>query len=374
MKRSEIKKAQRWVIKVGSSLVTESGQGLNSNLIRQWSDQVKDLRTEGIEIIWVSSGSVAAGMQRLSWQKRPNSLHELQVAAAVGQASLIRCYEDTFARHSITTAQVLLTHADFENRQRYLNACATFRSMLELKLLPIVNENDTVAVDEIRFGDNDSLAAMVADLIDADLLVILTDQKGLYDANPRDNSSANFISIAKAGDEKLMAYASGGGELGMGGMLTKLKAARIASRTGASTVIANGRLDSVLQSIYAGSEVGTLLVSDQNNIGARKKWIANQLHVKGQLMLDDGAVRVLKESGKSLLPIGVTHVSGKFERGELVSCIDNEKNEIARGLVNYASSEAQKIIGKKSNNISSILGYIGDFELIHRDNLVLSLI
>lgn len=371
MKRSEIKKAQRWVIKVGSSLVTEDGQGLNSDLIHQWSDQVKELRAKGVEIIWVSSGSVAAGMQRLGWSKRPTALHELQVAAAVGQASLIRCYEDTFAGHNITTAQVLLTHADFENRQRYLNASATFRSMLELKLLPIVNENDTVAVDEIRFGDNDSLAAMVTDLIDADLLLILTDQQGLYDANPRDNENASFISEAKASDEKLMAYASGGGELGLGGMITKLKAARIASRTGASTIIANGRIDNVLQSIYAGDDVGTLLVSDQNRIGARKQWIANQLHVKGELMLDDGATRVLKDSGKSLLPIGVTHVSGQFERGELVRCVNPEGKEIARGLVNYSVMEAEQIIGKKSDKISFILGYIGDLELIHRDNLVI---
>jgi len=371
MKRNEIKKTQRWVIKVGSSLVTEDGQGLNSDLINQWSDQVAELRSQGVEITWVSSGSVAAGMQRLGWLKRPSALHELQVSAAVGQASLIRCYENTFARHDITTAQVLLTHADFENRQRYLNASATFRSMLELKLLPIVNENDTVAVDEIRFGDNDSLAAMVADLIDADLLVILTDQQGLYDANPRDNENANFISEAEANDEKLMAYASGGGELGMGGMVTKLKAARIASRTGASTIIANGRLANVLQDIYAGDSIGTLLMGNQNRLGARKQWIANQLHTKGHLVLDDGAARVLKESGKSLLPIGVTKVSGKFERGELVSCLDREGKEIGRGLANYSNAEAQKIIGKKSDNISSILGYIGDLELIHRDNLVL---
>lgn len=371
MKRSEIKKTQRWVIKVGSSLVTEDGQGLNSDLISQWSDQVKELRSQGIEIIWVSSGSVAAGMQRLGWSERPSALHGLQVAAAVGQASLIRCYENTFARHEMTTAQVLLTHADFENRQRYLNASATFRSMLELNVLPIVNENDTVAVDEIRFGDNDSLAAMVADLVDADLLVILTDQQGLYDANPRENKNAKFISEAQANDEALMAYASGGGELGMGGMVTKLNAARIASRTGASTVIANGRIDSVLQTIYAGDSVGTLLMSDKNRIGARKQWIANQLHVKGELTLDDGAKRVLQESGKSLLPIGVIKVSGQFERGELVSCIDSDGKEIGRGLVNYSIVEAQKIIGKKSDNISSILGYIGDLELIHRDNLVI---
>lgn len=371
MKRNEIKKTQRWVIKVGSSLVTEEGQGLNSSLIRQWSDQVMELRLAGVEIILVSSGSVAAGMQRLNWPKRPSALHKLQVAAAVGQASLVRCYEETFARHNITTAQVLLTHADFENRQRYLNASTTFRSMLELRLIPIVNENDTVAVDEIRFGDNDSLAAMVADLIDADLLVILTDQQGLYDANPRDKPNANFISEAKANDDELMAYASDGSELGMGGMITKLKAARIASRTGASTVIANGRLENVLQGIYAGESIGTLLTSDKNRIGARKQWIANQLHVKGNLVLDDGAERVLKDSGKSLLPIGVVSVSGPFERGELVSCLNGAGKEIGRGLVNYNSIEAQKIIGKKSDHISSILGYLGDLELIHRDNLVI---
>lgn len=371
MKRSDIQKTKRWVVKVGSSLVTDDGQGLNVALITQWSQQVAALSAADVEIVWVSSGSVAAGMQRLGWSKRPDALHKLQVAAAVGQASLVRCYEDTFAEHQMMTAQVLLTHADFENRHRYLNASATFRSMLELQVLPIVNENDTVAVDEICFGDNDSLAAMVANLIDADLLVILTDQDGLYDDNPRANPDANFISEAQANDAKLMEYASEGGELGRGGMVTKLKAARIASRTGASTVIANGRLPNVLQGIRSGESLGSLLIADQKRIRSRKQWLANQLHLKGSVTLDAGAVRVLQESGKSLLPVGVKMVSGSFERGELVSCVNEAGEEVARGLVNYSASEAAKIAGQNSQDIAAILGYAGDFELMHRDNLVL---
>ncbi len=372
MQRSDLTKTKRWVVKVGSSLVTDDGQGLNSELIYQWSQQIVSLREIGVDVVLVSSGSVAAGLQRLGWHKRPNALHKLQVAAAVGQASLVRCYEQVFAQHQVTTAQVLLTDADLQNRQRYLNARATFRSMLEFGVLPIVNENDTVAVEEIRFGDNDSLAALVANLIDADMLVILTDQQGLYDDNPRTNPAAKLIDYANANDPDLMKYASGGGTLGMGGMVTKLKAARIASRTGASTVIANGRIDNVLLSICRGEDIGSLLVSQSDRLTSRKQWMANQLRVKGSLTLDEGAVKVLISSGKSLLPVGVVAVSGKFDRGELVSCVDANGSEVARGLVNYSSAEAAIILGKPSQKIHELLGYVSDAELIHRDNLVLS--
>ncbi len=371
MKRSDIQKTRRWVVKVGSSLLTDDGKGINVELIEKWASEVAELRSKGVEIVWVSSGSVAVGIQRLGWNKRPDALHELQVAASVGQAGLVNCYDNTFSSHKITTGQVLLTHADFKNRQRYLNASATFRSMIELGVLPIVNENDTVAVDEIRFGDNDSLAAMVANLIDADLLVILTDQEGLYDDNPSSNPEAKFISEAEASDERLMVYASGAGALGTGGMATKLKAAQIANRTGASTVLANGRLDDVLTKTYAGESIGTLLSSSNHRLTSRKQWLANQLHVTGSLTLDEGAVAMLQGKGKSLLPIGVTAASGDFGTGDLVSCLDQAGNEIARGLVNYPIKEAQKVLGKKSQDVQAILGYTGHLELIHRDNLVI---
>lgn len=371
MQRQDLTNTRRWVIKVGSSLVTDDGKGLNTELIQLWSEQIASLRQAGIECVLVSSGSIAAGVQHLGWDRRPAAIHKLQVAAAVGQASLMRCYEQVFAQHGITAAQVLLTHADMQNRQRYLNARATFRSMLEFGVLPIVNENDTVAVDELRFGDNDSLAAMVANLIDADVLAILTDQQGLFDDNPSKNPAAKFIEQADARDKALMSYASEGGALGSGGMVTKIRAAQIASRSGASTLIANGRLEKVLNDLHAGENIGTLLVSHKDKLASRKQWMANQLHVKGSLTLDAGAARVVTESGKSLLPVGVTQITGEFDRGELVSCITPDGEEIARGLVNYTASETAKIIGKPSADIAELLGYAGDAELIHRDNLVL---
>ncbi len=368
--REKVLQAKTWVVKVGSSLVTNDGQGLNKELIAKWSEQIIKLREQGIEIILVSSGSVAAGMRSLGWDERPDALHEVQVAAAVGQANLVRNYEEMFAKHDVITAQVLLTHADFKNRQRYLNARATFRSMMELGVLPVVNENDTVAVDEIRFGDNDSLAAMVANLIDADLLVLLTDQEGLYDSNPRINPDAKMIAEAKASDPSLCDFAGDtGGKYGTGGMLTKVNAAKIAAKAGVSTIIANGRIEDVLHQISF-DDVGTLLLGQSEGAVARKQWLATQLHVSGTLTLDDGAVQKLKESGSSLLSVGVTNVDGEFSRGDLVSCVDGEGNELARGLVNYSSQDAQLVAGKRSRDITEILGSIGDKELIHRDNLV----
>lgn len=371
MSREKLKQAKRWVIKVGSSLVTDNGNGLNTKLMSDWSKQIINLQQQGVEVVLVSSGSVAAGRKRLNWLNKPLNLHEKQVAAAVGQSSLIGSYDEMFASLGVVTAQVLLTHADLQNRQRYLNASTTFRSMLEQKVLPIVNENDTVAVDEIRFGDNDSLAAMVANLIDADVLVLLTDQDGLYDSNPVENPQAQLISIADADDAELKNYAGGSSNiLGTGGMATKIKAAVIAARTGASTVIANGRVENILGKLVSGDEQGTLLLASKR-MASKKQWLANQLHVKGSLVLDDGAAKVLSESGRSLLPVGVKSVQGDFERGELVSCVDLQGKEIARGLVNYSAVEAAKISGQKSQVIETILGYSGDKELIHRDNLVL---
>ena len=367
--RKQITQAKTWVVKVGSSLVTNEGQGLNKALISKWSDQIVKLRQQGIEIVLVSSGSVAAGMRSLGWEKRPEALHQIQVAAAVGQANLVRNYEEVFAQHSVITAQVLLTHADFQNRQRYLNARATFRSMMELGVLPVVNENDTVAVDEIRFGDNDSLAAMVANLIDADVLVLLTDQDGLYSANPCSHEDVEMIYEAQAIDPKLKEYAGDScGKFGTGGMLTKVNAAVIAAKTGVATVIANGRIDNILDKI-GDENVGTLLLGQSVGTVARKQWLMTQLHVRGTVTLDDGAVRHLHESGSSLLPVGVVKVVGEFARGDLVSCVDSNGQELARGLINYSHNDAQLIIGKRSQEISQILGSIGDPELIHRDNL-----
>ena len=367
--REKVIQAKTWVVKVGSSLVTNDGQGLNRHLIAKWSEQIVRLRAKGIEIVLVSSGSVAAGMRSLGWDKRPDALHQIQVAAAVGQANLVRNYEEVFAKHNVITAQVLLTHADFQNRQRYLNAGATFRSMMELDVLPVVNENDTVAVDEIRFGDNDSLAAMVTNLIDADLLVLLTDQEGLYDDNPRCNTNAKMIHEAKATDPKLEDYAGEtGGKFGTGGMSTKVNAAKIAAKTGASTIIANGRIDDILEKISA-TNVGTLLLGQSAGTVARKQWLATQLHVCGSLVLDDGAVQKVLKSGCSLLPVGVVSVEGDFLRGDLVSCVDQQGKELARGLVNYSAENAKLIVGKRSQQIPEILGSVSDQELIHRDNL-----
>ena len=369
--RKQVLNAKRWVVKVGSSLVTNDGEGLNRDLIAAWSKQIISLREQGIEIVLVSSGSVAAGIRLLGWDSRPDELHKVQVAAAVGQASLVGHYEEVFAKHNVITAQVLLTHADFQNRQRYLNAGATFRSMMELDVLPVVNENDTVAVDEIRFGDNDSLAAMVANLIDADLLVLLTDQDGLFTANPTIDKQAKLINIHKAESKELLNYAGDvGGKFGTGGMTTKVKAAQIAAKTGVSTVIANGRIENILHKI-SNEKVGTLLLGESATAVARKQWLATQLHVCGYLVLDKGAVKMLSESGSSLLPIGVIRVEGDFQRGELISCIDENGKELARGLVNYSSTEAKKIVGKHSQKIEEILGKIGDPELVHRNNITI---
>ncbi len=360
------------VVKVGSSLVTNNGEGLDRQAIAAWASQISQLVKDGKQVVLVSSGAVAEGMQRLGWKKRPTAVNELQAAAAVGQMGLVQMYETCFSQHGLHTAQVLLTHDDLADRKRYLNARSTLRTLLELKVIPIINENDTVVTDEIRFGDNDTLGSLVANLIEADTLVILTDQSGLYSADPRKSPDAEFIHQAVAGTPALEEMAGGAGSIvGTGGMLTKILAAKRAARSGAHTIIASGRESQVLVRLANGETIGTHLRAEQFKLVAKKQWMADHLRVNGRLVLDDGAVKVLMADGKSLLPIGVTAVEGSFERGDVVACVDVQGKELARGLVNYNSSETAKILRKPSNEIAQILGYVDELELIHRDNLVI---
>lgn len=371
MSRQLVKDSKRWVIKIGSALLTDDGRGLNRERIGLWVKQMVALRKQGIELVLVSSGAVAEGMSRLGWKQRPDAIHELQAAAAVGQMGLVQAYESQFQQHAIHTAQILLDHDDLANRKRYLNARSTMRTLLDMGVVAVINENDTVVTDEIRFGDNDTLGALVANLVEADLLVILTDQQGLYSEDPRKNPDATLISQAQAGDVALEAMAGGSsGALGRGGMITKVRAAQRASRSGCSTVIAYGRIDDVLVKVAAGEQLGTLLVAEQKPLVARKQWLAGRLQMQGCLVLDDGAVKVLQQSGKSLLPVGVKDVQGDFSRGALVVCVDSNGKAIARGLVNYNADEARKLKGQASAKIFELLGYQGEDELIHRDNLV----
>ncbi|MFW2438089.1 MAG: glutamate 5-kinase [Arenicellales bacterium] len=359
-----------WVIKIGSALLTADGKGLDEQAIAGWVKQMAQLQNQGIHIVLVSSGAVAAGMQRLGWTKRPHALHQQQAAAAIGQMGLIQLYESVFQQYDLHTAQILLTHEDLSNRKRYLNARGTLREVLKLNVIPVINENDTVATDEIRFGDNDSLAAMVANLVEADRLLILTDQDGLFDRDPRTFSDATLIKQAKAGSTELESYAGDSGSLGRGGMLTKIRAAGRAARSGARTHIVNGRTENILLRLHDGEVHGTLLVPAAGRVAARKQWLATHMQSCGDLLLDNGAVKVLRESGRSLLPVGVTAVNGIFARGDMVRCLDHEGREVAHGLVNYSSVEAKKIIGHASSRIESILGYVDEAELIHRDNMV----
>jgi len=371
MSRQALTQAKRIVIKIGSALLTNDGAGLNKAGIAGWVDQIAALKQQGLEVVLVSSGSVAEGMTRLGWKKRPKALHELQAAAAVGQMGLVQCYETNFARHNFNTAQVLLTHADLSNRTRYLNARSTLRTLLDLNVVPIINENDTVITDEIRFGDNDTLGALVANLVEADALIMLTDQDGLYTADPRKDKSATLIESANAEDPAIQAMAGDGGALGRGGMVTKVRAARLAARSGASSVIVGGSLENVLTRLRAGEELGTLLTSGQEPMVARKQWIAGHLQLKGQLTLDKGAENALLNKGKSLLSVGVVAVSGRFDRGDVVACVNAKGEIIAKGLANYSADETQKILKTDSKNIISVLGYMDEPELMHRDNLVI---
>ena len=363
---------KRVVVKVGSSLVTNHGEGLDVRAIENWAQQIATLRKGGREVVLVSSGAIAEGMQRLGWKKRPSAVHDLQAAAAVGQMGLVQVYESCFSAHGLRTAQILLTHADLADRERYLNARSTLSTLLALGVIPVINENDTVVTDEIKFGDNDTLAAMVANLIEADALVILTDQAGLYTADPRKDSSATLVGRARAGDEKLEVMAGGAGSfIGSGGMLTKVLAAKRAARSGAHTVIASGHEADVLPRLMRGESVGSLLQAQPLSLNARKQWLADHLQISGEVTLDAGATQALCKEGKSLLPIGVIKVGGEFERGAMVAIVDAHGKAIAHGLINYNATEARRIAGHPSNEIETLLGYVHEPELVHRDNLIL---
>ncbi len=364
--------AKRWVIKIGSALLTKDGKGLDYLAMAEWAKQIANLRKQNIEVILVSSGSVAEGMSRMGWDTRPKDLAELQAAAAIGQTGLIEAYQTEFKQYQIQAAQVLLTHDEVSSRKRYLNARNTLRALLKFEALPIINENDTVALEEMRLGDNDTLAALVANITEADLLLILTDQEGLFTKDPRHNDDAVLISEESAGNSELLSFV---GEiattLGSGGMATKLIAAQRAAKSGCATIIASGREKDVISRISAGENIGTFLKPDDSQLSAKKQWIASQVQATGSLFLDSGASNAIQNQGTSLLPIGVESASGKFKRGDVVDCKNQNGEIIARGVVNYTSDEISKLCKQPSNKISQIVGYSGDTELIHRDNLVL---
>jgi len=367
--KSIIRESKTWVVKIGSALLTNPDSGLNTEIIAHLADQIVSLRQQGIQVVLVSSGSIAEGLRRLGIGKRPREVHRLQAAAAVGQMGLVHSYQLEFNRHEVVCAQVLLTHADLANRMRYLNARRTIQTLLEMQALPIINENDTVVTDEVR-RDNDTLGALVANLLEADALVILTDQDGLYTADPRHHADAKPVHTGDAGDPALHKMAGGGGALGTGGMVTKLHAAEKAARSGTLTVIVNGRHQHVLQSVHRAEQLGTWLFPRTSKIAARKQWISGQAQSHARLVIDAGAVEVLQNAGRSLLPIGVLQVEGAFSRGDIVLVTDSQANEVASGIVNYSADEARKIAGKSSAKVELLLGYLDDPEIIHRDNLV----
>jgi glutamate 5-kinase len=368
-----LREARRIVVKVGSSLVTNEGRGLDQAAIGEWCRQISLLVREGREIIMVSSGAIVEGMKRLGWTTRPHEIHELQAAAAVGQMGLAQMYETRLREHGLGSAQVLLTHADLADRERYLNARSTLLTLLKLGVVPVINENDTVVNDEIKFGDNDTLGALVANLVEADALIILTDQKGLYTADPRKDAAAQFVHQGKAGDPALEVMAGGvGSSLGRGGMITKILAAKRAAGSGASTVIAWGREPDAMLRLAKGEAIGTLLVAQTAKNQARKQWMADHLQLRGSVTIDAGAAAKLREEGKSLLPIGMTAVEGEFSRGDVIAVRDDAGTEIARGLANYASSEARLICRKPSSEFEKLLGYMAEPEMLHRDNMVLT--
>ena len=365
--------ASRLIVKVGSSLVTNEGKGIDTHAVGQWAAQIAQLSKSGKQVVLVSSGAIAEGMARLGWARRPTEMHELQAAAAVGQMGLAQAYESAFAPHGLRTAQILLTHEDLADRLRYLNARSTLFALMRLGVVPIVNENDTVSTDEIKVGDNDTLGALVANLVEADALIILTDQSGLYDSDPRKDPNAKLIQHAHADDPSLPAMAGGAGShLGKGGMLTKVLAAQRAARSGAHTIIASGREPDVLVRLAAGESIGTALAANQPVWSARKQWMADHLRLRGRLVLDAGAVKALVTDGKSLLPVGVRAVEGAFEPGDLVACFDADGRECARGIINYSAGDARRIMGKPTSQIEVTLGEMTHSELIHRDNLVVT--
>ncbi len=365
--------ARRIVIKIGSSLVTDEGRGVDAKAIADWCRQLSLLADQGVEALIVSSGAIAEGMKRLGWRERPREVHALQAAAAVGQMGLAQIYETSLRELGRASAQVLLTHADLSDRERYLNARSTLLTLLQHRVLPVINENDTVVNDEIKFGDNDTLGALVTNLIEADALVILTDQRGLYSADPRKNPDAQLIQFARSGDPALAQMAGGAGSsIGRGGMLTKVLAAERAARSGAATVIAYGREPDVLLRLASGEPIGTALQADLPKRAARKQWMADHLQLRGRVTVDEGAQRALRSEGRSLLPVGVREVSGEFHRGDVIAVLDAQGNECARGLANYAAAEVRLLAGRASQEIEGLLGYVAEPELIHRDNLVLS--
>ncbi|MEQ1804693.1 MAG: glutamate 5-kinase [Burkholderiaceae bacterium] len=367
-----LQSAKRIVVKVGSSLVTDEGRGVDAVAVGNWCRQMAQLASQGREVLMVSSGAIAEGMKRLGWAARPREIHELQAAAAVGQMGLAQIYESKLREQGMVSAQVLLTHADLADRERYLNARSTLLTLLRLKVVPVINENDTVVNDEIKFGDNDTLGALVANLIEADVLIILTDQTGLYSADPRTDPSARLIESASAGAADLEAMASGAGSaIGRGGMITKVLAAKRAASSGASTVIACGREPDVLTRLSQGEAIGTLLTAPTQKLAARKQWMADHLQLRGAVVIDEGALRKVRDEGKSLLPVGVTQVMGEFRRGDVIAVRSSAALEVARGLANYSSSEARLIARKPSSAFEGLLGFTGEPEMIHRDNLVL---
>jgi glutamate 5-kinase len=368
---SVVAKAKRLVAKVGSTLVTNEGRGIDLAAVGQWAAQIAALHSQGRQVVLVSSGAIAEGMARLGWARRPSTMNELQAAAAVGQMGLAQAYEAAFAKHDIRTAQILLTHEDLADRHRYLNARSTLYTLLALGVVPIVNENDTVVTDEIRLGDNDTLGALVTNLIEADALVILTDQRGLYSADPRKDPGARFIDVAQAGDPALEAMAGGAGSgIGTGGMITKVLAAKRAANSGGHTVIASGREPDVLLRLAGGEQIGSELRAQLPVRSARKRWLANHLRLRGRVTLDPGAVRAVTQGHKSLLPIGVIAVEGEFERGDVVACVDQNGVECGRGLINYSASDTRRILRQPSSRIPEILGSMSYEELMHRDNMV----
>ena len=368
-----LSKARRIVVKVGSSLVTNEGRGVDAQAVGNWCRQMAELAAQGREVVMVSSGAIAEGMKRLGWARRPKEIHELQAAAAVGQMGLVQIYETKLREHNMGSAQVLLTHADLADRERYLNARSTLLTLLNLKVIPVINENDTVVNDEIKFGDNDTLGALVANLIEADAMVILTDQKGLYTADPRKDAHAQFVDQAQAGAPELEQMAGGAGSsIGRGGMLTKILAAKRAARSGASTVIAWGREPDVLIRLAAGENIGTALIAGTPKLAARKQWMADHLQLRGSVIIDHGAVAKVRDQGKSVLPVGVIDVRGEFQRGDVIAVLSPDGVELARGLANYSSGEGRLIARKASREFERLLGFTGEPEMIHRDNLVLS--
>ena len=365
--------ARRIVVKVGSSLVTNEGRGVDADAVGNWCRQMAVLAEQGREVVMVSSGAIAEGMKRLGWAVRPREVHELQAAAAVGQMGLAQIYESKLREHGMGSAQVLLTHADLADRERYLNARSTLLTLLSHKVIPVINDNDTVVVDEIKFGDNDTLGALVANLVDADALVILTDQRGLYSADPRKDPTARFIDEARAGAPELERMAGGAGSsLGRGGMITKILAAKRAAGSGASTVIAYGRESDVLLRLAAGEAIGTALIASTPKLAARKQWMADHLQLRGTVIVDDGAAAKVRDGGKSLLPIGIVEVQGEFHRGDVIAVRALDGSMVGRGLANYGSGEARLIARKPSSEFERLLGFTAEPEMIHRDNLVLA--